>query len=79
MRMKKGPPRQKRKRDGPGSCPGGGGATNMAADGAEELTERRPAKRRVPRQAGTAMVEGPLRRSARIACRGRASKHRMIK
>ena len=25
-----------------------------------ELTERCPAKRRVPRQAGTAMVEGPL-------------------
>ena len=68
------PPPRKRKRDGPGSSPGGGGATSTAAGGADEqdpdvgqLAERPPAKRRATRRAAATMVEGPPRRSARIA------------
>lgn len=68
------PPLRRRKRDGPRSSPGGGGATKTAADGAEELdpdvghqpAERPPAKRRATRRAA-ALAEGLPRRSARIA------------
>ncbi len=68
------PSQRKRKRDGPGSNPDGGGATDptVGDPGAQntavgQITERPPVKRRAARRLAAAKVERPPRRSARIA------------